>query len=85
MVGGGVHRRRRAPLPRVVEAVLPARGPRHAAVEAQDHGATHEAEGRADPAGVEREAERHEALVVVSADGEPDGGDDATHSWGGEG
>lgn len=81
MVGGGVHWRGRAPLPGVVEAVLPARGPGHRAVEAQDHGAADETETGADPAGVQGEAERHQALVVMGADGEPDGGDDAAQSW----
>lgn len=85
MVGGGVHRRGRAPLSGVVEAVLSARDPEVGAVAAQDHGAAHEAEAGADPAGVQGEAERHQTLVQVSADGEPDGGDDAAHSCRGPG
>lgn len=80
MVGGGIHWRGRAPLPGVVEAVLPARGPGDGAVETQDHGAAHETESGADPAGVQGDAECHQALVVVSTDGEPDGRDDAAQS-----
>lgn len=57
MVGGGVHWSGCAPLPGVVEAVLPARGPGDSAVETQHHGAAHETETRADPARVQREAE----------------------------
>lgn len=57
VVGWGVHWRGCAPLPRVVEAVVPAGGPGDGAVETQDHGAAHETESGADPAGVQREAE----------------------------
>lgn len=81
VVCGGVQRRGRAPLSGVEEAVLPARGPGIGAVAAQDHGAAQETESRADPAGVQREAKRHQTLVLVSADGEPDSRYDATHSW----
>lgn len=81
VVGGGVQRHGRAPLSGVVEAVLPARGPGVGAVATQDHGAAQETESGADPAGVQREAERHQTLLLVSADGEPDSRDDAAHSW----
>lgn len=57
MVGGGVQERSRPPVPRVVEAVVPTRGPGVDALAAQDDDATYEAEGGADPAGVQREAE----------------------------
>lgn len=80
VIGGGVQRHRRAPLPGVVEAVVPPRRPREVGVAEQDHEAAEEAEGGAHPAGVQREAKGHEPLVLVGADGEPDGGDDAEHS-----
>lgn len=81
VVGGGVQRHGRAPLSGVVEAVLPARGRGVGAVATQDHGAAQETESGADPAGVQREAERHQTLVLVSADGKPDSRDDTTQSW----
>lgn len=49
---------------------------------ADDDAATEEAEGRADPARVQRVAEAHDGGLAVGADGEPDGGHDAAHGWG---
>lgn len=49
---------------------------------ADDDAATEEAEGRADPARVQRVAEAHDGGLAVGADGEPDGGNDAAHGWG---
>lgn len=82
VVGGGVHWHGRASLPGVVEAVLPGGSPEVGAVAAQDHGAAQDTQSAAHPAGVEGEAEGHQALVLVDADGEPDGGYDAAHGWG---
>lgn len=82
VVGGGVQRRGRAPLPGVVvEAVAPARGAGVDAAAEQDHGAAQQAEAGAHPAGVEREAERHQTLLPVSADGEPDRRYAAAQGW----
>lgn len=81
MVGGGVHWHGRAPLSGVVEAVLSGRGPEVSALAAQDHGAPQDTESTADPASVEGEAKRHHTLILVNADGEPDGRYDTAHSW----
>lgn len=64
----------------VVEAVLTEglRVPRAA----HDDTATKEAEGRADPARVQRVAEAHDGGLAVGAHREPDGGHDTTHGWG---
>lgn len=80
MVGGGVQWHGRAPLSGVVEAVFPARCPGVATVATEDHEAAQETEGGAYPTGVQREAEGHEAFVLVSANGEPNGRYDATQS-----
>ncbi len=81
MVGWRVQRHGRAPLSGVVEAVLPAPGPWVSAMATQDQGAPQETESSADPAGVQGEAERHQTLVLVRTDGEPDSRYDATHGW----
>lgn len=81
MVGGRVQRHGGAALPGVVEAVFPPRGPGVGAVATQDHGAAQEAESGANPAGVQREAERHQAVALVGANGEPDSRYDATDGW----
>lgn len=81
MVGRGVQGHGRAPLSGVVEAVLPSRHPGDGGMAKQDHEAAKETESGADPAGVQGEAERHQTLVLVSPDGEPDRRYDATYSW----
>jgi len=81
VVAVGVRRRGRGALPGVVEAVVPARVTGIDAAAEQDRGAAQEAKAGADPAGVQREAERHQALLPVGADGEPDGRHDAAQSW----
>lgn len=48
---------------------------------AGEDGAAQQAEHGAHPAGVEREAEGHERLLPVGADGEPDGGHQTTNRW----
>jgi len=62
--------------PGVVEAVPPAGHGGIIAAATQDDGAADEAEAGADPAGIQREAERHQALLLVRTYREPDGGND---------
>lgn len=85
VIGWG-HRRRMAPaLFGVVEAIVVlvwGRGGFRGA--AGEHGAAHQGEDGAHPSGVQGEAERHEALLLVGADGEPHGGNQTTQSWGGK-
>jgi len=81
VVGGGVQRRGGAPLTGVVEAVVAAGDPGVSALAAQDGDAPQEAETGAHPAGIQREPERHQMLLLVRADREPHRGDDATQSW----
>lgn len=49
---------------------------------AGEEGAAQQAEDGAYPAGVEGEAERHEAFLLVSPDGEPDGRHQTAQAWG---
>lgn len=80
MVGGRRVQRMRVynPPPGVVEAGVPGQqAGDQVGVAEQDHEAPQEAQGRAHPAGVQREAKGHEAFVLVGAHWEPDGGDDA--------
>lgn len=66
------------PPPGVVEAGVPGRpAGGQVGVAEQDHEAPQEAESRAHPASVQREAEGHQAFVLMGAHWEPDGGDDA--------
>lgn len=85
VIGRG-HRRRVAPaLFGVVEAIVVAvRGRGGFQGAAGEHGAAHQGEDGAHPSGVQGEAERHEALLLVGADGEPHGGNQTTQSWGGK-
>lgn len=85
VIGRG-HRRRVAPaLFGVVEAIVVlVRGRGGFRGAAGEHGAAHQGEDGAHPSGVEGEAERHEALLLVGADGEPHGGNQTTQSWGGK-
>ena len=85
VVGGRVEGRGPARLSGVVEAVLPDRQGGAAAMATEDDGAAAEAEAGADPAGVQREAERHQSLLHVGGDREPDGGDGPADSWAGIG
>lgn len=81
VVGGPIQSRGRVPPSGVEEAVLPGRDAHAANLTAQDHQPPQGTESGTDPAGVQREAEGHQTFLLVSADGEPDGGDDATDSW----
>lgn len=85
VIGRG-HRRWVAPgLFGVVEAtVVAVRGRGGFRGAAGEHGAAHQGEDGAHPSGVQGEAERHEALLLVGADGEPHGGNQTTQSWGGK-
>lgn len=90
MIGGGGRRRVGPSLFGVVKAVVVlvggggggGRGVRGAA--GQD-GAGQQGEDGAHPAHVQGEAEGHDALLLVGADGEPHGGNQAAESWGDEG
>lgn len=50
---------------------------------ADEEAAAQQGEDGAHPAGIEGEAERHEAFLLVSPDGEPDGGHQTAQAWGG--
>lgn len=80
MVGGPIQRRGRVPPSGVEEAVLPGRDADAGNLATQDHEPPQHAEPGSDPAGVQGEAEGHQMFLLVSADGEPDGGYDATDS-----
>lgn len=84
VISGGGGGRAPASLLGVVEAFVAleraARGVRGAAGE---EGTAQQGEGGADPAGIEGEAERHQAFLLVSPDGEPDSRDQAAQAWGG--
>ena len=85
VIGGGGGWLVAAPLFGVVEAVVllvgggGGGGIRRAAGE---DGAAQQGENSAHPAGVEGEAERHEAVLLVSADGKPDRGNHTAQRWG---
>lgn len=85
VIGGGGHRRVGPSLFGVVEAVVAVVGGRGGGgggvrgAAGQD-GAGQQGEDGAHPAHVEGEAEGHDALLVVGADGEPDGGNQAAES-----
>lgn len=81
VLGRPVQSRGRVPPSGVEEAVLPGRDADAGNLTAQDHEPPQGAESGSDPAGVQGEAEGHQVFLLVSADGEPDGGDDATNSW----
>lgn len=49
---------------------------------AGEEGAAQQGEDGAYPAGIEGEAEGHEAFLLVSPDGEPDGGHQTAQAWG---
>lgn len=49
---------------------------------AGEEGAAQQAEDGACPAGIEGEAERHEAFLPVSPDGKPDGRHQTAQAWG---
>lgn len=49
---------------------------------AGEEGAAQQGEDGAHPAGIEGEAEGHEASLLVSPDGEPDGGHQTAQAWG---
>lgn len=65
----------------VVEALL--RLADEIAMAAGDHGATHQAEAGAHPAGVQGEAKGHDLLFLVRSHGEPRSGHHATQRCGG--
>lgn len=81
VVSGGVQRHGRAPLPGVVETVLSSGDAREVGVAQQDHEAAEETESRTDPAGVQREPERHQTLISVDPHRKPDRRYDAAHRW----
>lgn len=84
VVSGGGGRRVPASLFGVVKAFVVLEGAcgrvRGAAGE---EGAAQQGEDAAYPAGIEGEAERHEAFLLVGADGEPDGRHQTAQAWGG--
>lgn len=84
VINGGGGGRVRASLFGVVKTVVvlegAGRGVRGAAGE---EGAAQQGEDGAYPAGIEGVAEGHEAFLLVSPDGEPDGGDQTAQAWGG--
>ena len=73
MVGGGVQLRGRVPPSGVVEAVVSGQVGHVGNLATQDHNAAQETETTSDPAGIQGEAKRHQMLLFVSTDGEPDG------------
>ena len=85
VVGGRVQGRGPARLAGVVEAVLAGGQGGAAAVATEDDGAAAEAEAGAHPAGVQREAERHQTLLLIGGHREPDGGHRPAGRWGGGG
>lgn len=85
VINGGGGGRVRASLFGVIKTVVvlegAGRGVRGAAGE---EGAAQQGEDGAYPAGIEGVAEGHEAFLLVSPDGEPDGGDQTAQAWGGD-
>lgn len=72
VIGRRVQGRGPARPPGVVEAVPPAGHGGVVAAATENDGATDEAEAGAYPTGVQREAERHQALLLVRTDRKPD-------------